>query len=152
MLKVMNIKVMVTMEANEIMFVSLMVTHENILAMNTSIIFPPTLGFLYGLSLGVIITRERYIVTSQIVENLFLSFHIPYPNNKDKAKVQINPELTTVYGGFFRFTNELVHFLSHNWMCSCTSTANKELTITTSSQGICKELVSPVHANNAGKG
>ena len=58
----MDVKVVVAMVADEIMLVSLMVAHEDILAMYTTIILPPTLCLLYGLSFGMIITFKRNIV------------------------------------------------------------------------------------------
>ena len=62
----MDVKIMVAMVADEIMLVTLMVTHEDILAMHTTIILPPTLCLFYGLAFWMIITLKRNIVLSKI--------------------------------------------------------------------------------------
>ena len=65
-LQVVDVKVMVAMEAYEVMAVTLMIAHEDILAMHASIIFPPSFGFFDGLSLWVIVTSERDVMFTQV--------------------------------------------------------------------------------------
>ena len=68
----MDVKVMVAMEAYEVMAVTLMIAHEDILAMHASIIFPPSFGFFDGLSLWVIVTSERDVMFTQVCQYGFL--------------------------------------------------------------------------------
>jgi hypothetical protein len=52
------------MITHQIVLAALMVAQEYALAVHTPIILPPTLCLFYGLSLGVIIVAERYVVIS----------------------------------------------------------------------------------------
>jgi hypothetical protein len=70
----MDVKIMVAMVADEIMLITLMVAHEDILTMHTTIILPPTLCFLYGLAFWMVITLKRNIVLPKIREHDFLSW------------------------------------------------------------------------------
>ena len=74
-LQVVDVKVMVAMEAYEVMAVTLMIAHEDILAMHASIIFPPSFGFFDGLSLWVIVTSERDVMFTQVCQYGFFSCH-----------------------------------------------------------------------------
>jgi hypothetical protein len=56
------------------MLVALVVAHENVLAMHTAVIMPPTLRLLDGLSLGVIVSGVGDVVLVKITEHLFLPF------------------------------------------------------------------------------
>ena len=62
----MDVKVVVAMVADEIVLVTLMVAHEDILTMHTTIILPPTLCLFYGLAFRMIITLKRNIMLSKI--------------------------------------------------------------------------------------
>ena len=70
----MDVKVVVAMVADEIVLVTLMVTHENILTMHTTIILPPTLCLLYGLAFWMIIAFKRNVMFSQKREYGFLTW------------------------------------------------------------------------------
>jgi hypothetical protein len=65
---------MITMVADQIVLVSLMVAHEDILTMHTPIILPPSLCLFYGLAFWMIITIKRNIVLPQKREHDFLSW------------------------------------------------------------------------------
>ena len=56
MFKVMDVKVVVAMEAYQIMAVTLVIAKEKVFAVDTAIITPPPLGLLYGFTLRMIIT------------------------------------------------------------------------------------------------
>ena len=58
----MDVKIMVAMVADEIMLITLMVAHKDILTMHTTIILPPTLSLFYRLSFRMIITFKWNIV------------------------------------------------------------------------------------------
>ena len=53
MLEVVDIEVVVAMEANEVVLVALMIAKEYILAMDRSIVFPPSFCFFYCLAFWV---------------------------------------------------------------------------------------------------
>ena len=63
LLKVVDGEVVVAMEADEIVLVALVIAEEEILAMHGTVIVPPTLGFLYGLTFGMGVVGEGYGVT-----------------------------------------------------------------------------------------
>ena len=65
--KVVNVKVVVAMEANKIVLVALMVAHEDILAVNRAVIFPPALCLLDSLAFGMAVAREWNAVFRQVV-------------------------------------------------------------------------------------
>ena len=62
LLKVMNSQVVVAVKAYEVVLRALVVAHEDVLAMNTAVVLPPTLGLLDGLALGVVVAGERDVV------------------------------------------------------------------------------------------
>ena len=72
MLDVVNRQIVVAGETDEVMLVALVVAHEDVLTMHTPVVVPPTLGFLDGLALGVIVSRERDVMFVQIAEDFFL--------------------------------------------------------------------------------
>ena len=63
LLKVVDGEVVVAMEADEIVLVAFVIAEEEILAMHGTVIVPPTLGFLYGLALGMGVVGEGDGVT-----------------------------------------------------------------------------------------
>ena len=69
----MYVEVVIAIEAHEIMPVALMVAEEQVLAVHASVVLPPWLGLLDGLSLGMVVASERDVVLLQIVDHLFLS-------------------------------------------------------------------------------
>ena len=75
LLQVVNSKVVIAMEANKIVLITFVITHEDILAMHAAIIFPPTLRLLDGLAFGMVVAGEWDMVFSEITEYFFLSFH-----------------------------------------------------------------------------
>ena len=68
---------MVAMEAYKVMAVTLMIAHEDILAMHRPVVVPPTLRFLDGLAFGVVIGREGDVMVLQIQQH----FLLPLGNN-----------------------------------------------------------------------
>ena len=75
LLQVVDCQVMVAVKADEVVLRTLVVAHEDILAMHAAIVLPPTLGLLDGLALRVVIAGVRDVVLSEVCEYLFLSFH-----------------------------------------------------------------------------
>ena len=69
----MYVEVVIAIEAHEIMPVALMVAEEQVLAVHASVVLPPLLGLLDGLSLGMVVASERDVVLLQIVDHLLLS-------------------------------------------------------------------------------
>ena len=53
---------MVAVEADEVVLRTLVVAHEDILAMHTAIVLPPAFGLLDGLALGVVVAGVRDVV------------------------------------------------------------------------------------------
>ena len=66
----------VAVETHQIMPVTLVVAQENVLAMHAAVVLPPPLGLLDGLALGVVVARVWYVMRSQVIQHLFLSFHV----------------------------------------------------------------------------
>ena len=66
MFQVMNSKVVIAWKTYQIMLVTFVITHEDILAMHTAVVMPPTLGFLNRFTLRMIIGGERYVKVCQI--------------------------------------------------------------------------------------
>ena len=62
LLQVVDSQVMVAVKADEVVLRTLVVAHEDVLAMHTAVVLPPTLGLLDGLALGVVVAGERYVV------------------------------------------------------------------------------------------
>ena len=72
----MDIQIVIAMEADEVMLIALMIAHKDVLAMHTSVIFPPALGLLDGLAFRVVVAREWDGVLSQIIQHEFLTRRI----------------------------------------------------------------------------
>ena len=70
--QVVDVQVVVAVETDEVVLVALMVAHEDVLAMNRTVVFPPTLGFLDGLALRVIITGKGNVVFPKVFEHSVL--------------------------------------------------------------------------------
>lgn len=64
-LQVVDVQIVVAIEADEIMLIAFVVAQEDIFAMHTAVILPPSLGFFDGFAFGVSITRERDIAGSK---------------------------------------------------------------------------------------
>jgi hypothetical protein len=75
MLKFVNVKVVVAVEAHQIVAVAFMVSEEEILAMDRAVLLPPAFGFFYGFTFGMIVICKRNVMFSEIVENSFFSCH-----------------------------------------------------------------------------
>lgn len=73
MLDVMDCEIVVAREADEVVLVAFVVAHEDVFAMDGTIIVPPTFRLLDGLALGVIVGRERNVVFVQIAEDALLT-------------------------------------------------------------------------------
>lgn len=73
MLDVMDREIVVAREADEVVLVAFVVAHEDVFAMDGTIIVPPTFRLLDGLALGVIVGRERNVVFVQIAEDALLT-------------------------------------------------------------------------------
>ena len=63
------------MEANKIVLITFVITHEDILAMHAAILSPPTLRFLDGLAFGMVVAGEWDLVCREVAEYFFLTFH-----------------------------------------------------------------------------
>ena len=74
-LKVVYVKIVVTVEAYEVVAVAFVVAEEKILAVHAAVIFPPTPGLFYGLPFGVVVVSERYVVFTQIIQYCFFPCH-----------------------------------------------------------------------------
>ena len=73
-LEVVNVQIMVTMEADEVVLVAFMVSHEDVLAVNGSVLAPLTFRLFDCLALRMLVTREWYVVFPKKRENFFLPF------------------------------------------------------------------------------
>jgi hypothetical protein len=62
------------MEADEIVLVAFMVSHEDVLAVNGTVLTPPTFRLFDCLALRMLVTREWYVVFPKKRENFFLPF------------------------------------------------------------------------------
>ena len=69
----MYVEVVVAMEADEVVLIAFVVAHEDVLAVYGTIVAPPTLRFLDGFALWMLVASERYVVLFEIREHLFLS-------------------------------------------------------------------------------
>ena len=58
MLQVVNVQTVVAIEADEIMLIPFVVAQEDVFAVHTAIILPPSLGFFDGFAFGMCIARE----------------------------------------------------------------------------------------------
>ena len=72
----MYVQVVVAVEAYQVVLVSLVVAHEDVLAVHAAVILPPALSFLDGLALGMVVAGEGDIVLLQEIENFFFACHI----------------------------------------------------------------------------
>ena len=66
LLKVMNSQIVVAVKADEVVLRALVVAHEDVLAMHTAVVLPPTLGLLDGLAFGVVVAGEGYLMLSEV--------------------------------------------------------------------------------------
>jgi hypothetical protein len=64
------------MVAHQIVAVALVVAQEYVLAMHAPVVLPPALCLLNGLSLGMVVVAERYVVLAQEVQYCLFSCHI----------------------------------------------------------------------------
>jgi len=71
--EVVDVEVVVAMEADEIVLVALMVAHEDVFAVDRAVVPPPTLGLLDGLALGMVVAGEGNIVFPEVVQYGILS-------------------------------------------------------------------------------
>ena len=62
LLQVVDSQVMVAVKADEVVLRTLVVAHEDVLAMHTAIVFPPTFCLLDGLAFGVVVAFKRYLM------------------------------------------------------------------------------------------
>lgn len=62
MLHVVDVHVMVAMEADEVVLVAFVIAEEKILAVDAAVIFPPALGLLDGLAFGVAVAGVRDVM------------------------------------------------------------------------------------------
>ena len=72
MLDVMNRQIVFARETNQVMLISLVVAHEDVLTMHTPVFVPPSFGLLYRLALRVVIRRERNSMPFQIPQHCLL--------------------------------------------------------------------------------
>ena len=62
LLQVVDSQVVLAVEADEVVLGTLVVAHEDVLAMHAAIILPPAFGLLDGLALGMVVAGERDVV------------------------------------------------------------------------------------------
>ena len=62
LLEVVDSQVMVAVKTDEVMLCTLVVAHEDVLAMHTAVVLPPTLGLLDGLAFGMVVAFKRYLM------------------------------------------------------------------------------------------
>jgi hypothetical protein len=55
-------QIMLAIKAYQIMLIAFVITHEDILAMHTAIIFPPTLSLLNGFTLRMVVALKWYLM------------------------------------------------------------------------------------------
>ena len=72
-LEVVDVEVVVAVEADEVVLVALVVAHEDVLAMHGAVVAPPSLCLFYGLALGMLIAGKRDVVFLKVPKHLFLS-------------------------------------------------------------------------------
>ena len=68
-------EVVVAVETHEIMPVSLVVAEEEILAVHAAVILPPLFSLFDGLSFGVVVVGEWYVMFSELVQYCFFAWH-----------------------------------------------------------------------------
>ena len=66
LLQVVDSQVMVAVKADEVVLRTLVVAHEDVLAMHTAIILPPAFSLFNGLALGVVVAFKRYLMLSEV--------------------------------------------------------------------------------------
>lgn len=58
MLQVVDVQIVVAIEADEVMLITLVVAQKDVFTMHTTVILPPSLGFLDGFAFWMCIARE----------------------------------------------------------------------------------------------
>ena len=58
MLQVVDVQIVVAIEADEVMLIPFVVAQKDVFAMHTTVILPPLLGFFDGFPFGMCIARE----------------------------------------------------------------------------------------------
>ena len=66
LLEVVDGQVVLAVEADEVMLRTLVVAHEDVLAMHTAVVLPPALGLLDSLAFGVVVAGVRYLMLSEV--------------------------------------------------------------------------------------
>jgi hypothetical protein len=66
LLQVVDSQVMLAVKAYEVVLRTLVIAHEDILAMHTTIVLPPAFGLLDGLTLRVVVAFKRYLMLSEV--------------------------------------------------------------------------------------
>ena len=66
LLQVVDCQVMVAVKADEVMLGTLVVAHEDVLAMHAAIVFPPAFSLLDGLTLRMVVAGEGYLMLSEV--------------------------------------------------------------------------------------
>jgi hypothetical protein len=66
LLQVVDSQVVLAVEADEVVLGTLVVAHEDVLAMHAAIILPPAFGLLDGLALWVVVAFKRYLMLSEV--------------------------------------------------------------------------------------
>ena len=61
-LQVVDCQVMVAVKADEVVLRTLVIAHEDVLAMHATIVLPPAFGLLDGLAFGVVVAGVRDVV------------------------------------------------------------------------------------------
>ena len=64
--QIVDSQVMIAIKADEVMLDTLVVAHEDILAMHAAILSPPAFGFFYSLAFGVVVAFKGDLMRCQI--------------------------------------------------------------------------------------
>ena len=64
--QIVDSQVMVAVKSDKVMLGTLVVAHEDILAMHAAILAPPAFGFFDSLAFGVVVALKGYLICCQI--------------------------------------------------------------------------------------
>ena len=87
LLEVVDSQVVLAVEADEVVLCTLVVAHEDVLAMHTAVVLPPAFGLFDSLTLGVVVAGKRYLIIRQVCQYLFLSCHNYYRSQQSCLKI-----------------------------------------------------------------
>ena len=74
LLQIVDSQVVFAVKADEIMLRTLVIAHEDVLAVHTTIVFPPTFRLLDGFAFGVVVAREWNLMLVEVYDHALLAF------------------------------------------------------------------------------